>query len=235
MRSSPVSRSRAHAVLDTETSGLFRKDQPDTGPDQPRLASLAIIKTTPTWSISAEHNFYIKPTGWKMQPEATEANGLTDEFLQANGRPVEEALDLFISCVREGRVIGAFNVAFDIRVIRAELARLDKPSLADETMTVCAMLKCIGVVRAMNVETGRLRTPKLAEALAHFKIRQMGAHTAAGDAIGALQVLKMLEEIGINLSPQSIKERVWKEPRAPKEQAKARPQRAAQASWLDKP
>src|SRR5882672_12794597 len=91
----------AHAfgVLDTETSGLPRNGQ------WPRLAAFSMIRTSPTFSVQSEQLIYIKRDGWTMEPGATAVNGITDDFLDQNGVPLSEALDIFESVIRSDRVL----------------------------------------------------------------------------------------------------------------------------------
>lgn len=228
----------AYATIDTETSTMFNKELPDTADGQPRLASLSIVRASPTWATQNEHTFYVKPDGWEMHPDATAVNGLTTEWLTEHGTSVMTALQAFCACVAEGRVICGYNVGFDLRVIRAELERHNMPLLIDETLTLCAMQKCIGVVKKKDPETGRIIPPKLSEALAHFKIPQYGAHTSLGDAIGAQRILHQLSTIGVYLEPKTIGQRRQPKPQTQEEMfeiSKPKKQKrkpAAGPSWL---
>lgn len=192
----------AYGVFDTETSGLPRDGQ------QPRLAAFSLIRTTPTFSVQSEQLIYIKRNGWRMDPGATEVNGITDAFLDENGVPVSEALDMFEAAIRSDRVLVGFNIRFDIRVMRAEMERAGRDPLIERTLTLCMQKRLIGVCRLSYPEGSNrkgVKPPKLSEALAHFKIPQVGAHTAAGDSFGALELLKAASKIGLDLLPETIK------------------------------
>jgi DNA polymerase III subunit epsilon len=191
------------AVFDTETSGLFDFSKPADAPGQPRLAALAMIWTTPDLQVKREHAIFIKPEGWYMQPGAQKVNGLSQEFLMARGRPVIEALDLYESAVREGYVFAAYNSQFDTKVMRAEFRRAGKEDLFEKVKNVCVMRKNVGVCKIpyANGKPG-YKFPKLAEAMAHWKLEQRGAHTSLGDARSALALLRCLDSIGIDLTPE---------------------------------
>jgi DNA polymerase III subunit epsilon len=188
-------------VFDTETSGLFSKGAADD-PGQPRMASLAMIWTTPGFTVVRKEVLYIKPDGWVMDPGATAHNKLTDEFLMERGRPVAEALDLYESAIDDGYAFAAFNSQFDTKVLRAELRRAGRPDRFEETYNTCVMRKNIGICKLRKAGNKGAKMPTLAQALAHWKIEQYGAHTAMGDAWSALQLLKALDSIGIDITPE---------------------------------
>lgn len=209
-----------YAVIDTETTGLpLRGKQPDgspwpaDAPGQPRLAAFAMISTTPGLAVQREDMIYIKPDGWRMEAGATAVNGLTDAFLRKNGRPVAEALQLYTDAIKEGRIIVAFNEVFDCKIMRGELRRAGMPDLFEETYRICAMKRSAGVVKATNAR-GQFKTPRLAEAMSHFKIPQSGHHTALGDAQSALEITRMLMQIGIDMTPEIARAAVAPPPKA---------------------
>jgi DNA polymerase III epsilon subunit-like protein len=198
-------------IFDCETTGLpLRGKMPDGNPwpadhpGQPRMASLAMIWTTPTLAITKEKRWFIKPDGWKMEPGATAVNGLTDEFLHDNGVPVTEALDAYEQAIKDGHIFAAYNVVFDAKILRGELRRVGRSDYREQTPTLCIMKKSTGVVKATKAN-GQIKNPKLSEAMAHFKIQQTDAHTAMGDARSALAILRMLMQIGIDLAPDIVR------------------------------
>jgi DNA polymerase-3 subunit alpha len=202
----------AYGVFDTETNGLPRDGQ------QPRLAAFSLIRTSPTLSVQSEQLVYIKRDGWRMEEGATAVNGITDAFLDQHGVPVAEALDMYEAAIRSDRVMVGFNIRFDVRVLRAEMERAGRDPLIERTLTLCMQKKLVGVCRlSYPPESNRkgVKPPKLSEALAHFKIPQMGAHTAAGDSFGALELLKAATRIGLTLEPEVILDNKTKRPKSP--------------------
>lgn len=115
-------------VLDTETSGLFRYDRRADAEGQPRMIQLAlglISYSQAAPPFVAWHDFPIKPDGWAMDDElaAKMGHGMTQEWLLEHGHPVADALDLYESFLAQCDLIVGFNVAFDQKVMRAELRR----------------------------------------------------------------------------------------------------------------
>lgn len=127
-----------HLVLDTETSGLPRWNDPADAPGQPRIAELGLVYPDDLKIVRRER-FYIAPNGWKMDPGATAINGLTDEFLAANGDPIDWALDYYVEAIRGGHIAVAFNSQFDLKMVRGELRRAGMPDLFEETPNLCIM------------------------------------------------------------------------------------------------
>jgi DNA polymerase-3 subunit epsilon len=195
-------------IFDCETSGLplpgkgpDGKPHPADAPGQPRLASIAMIMTTPTLAVTNTFHTYVRPVGWTMHPGATKANGLTDEFLRENGADVLEALDAYEQAIREGHNFAAFNVVFDAKIMRGELRRAGRPDHYEETPTFCIMKASTGVCK-LKKANGGLKFPKLDEVCAHFKIERRSSHNAKADAGDALRVMRMLMQIGIDCTPK---------------------------------
>lgn len=228
----------AYAAFDTETTGLFLKDRPDTADGQPRLCSLSITRASPTWSTQSEDTIFIKPDNWLMDDgspmllmsaEVQAITGLSMDFLHEHGRPVKEALDLFISNVEEGRVFVGHGAKYDVRIMRAELARAGLDSYEDKLLMLCTMMKTVGILR-LRQENGSMKTPKLEEAMAHFKLPQSEAHTSRGDVTSVVSLCRRLSQIGIDLTPQLVPVKEFKEPKekkignikTPREKAKAK-------------
>lgn len=160
-----------------------------------------MIMTTSTLAVTNTFHSYVRPAGWKMDPGATRANGLTDEFLRENGADVSEALDAYEQAIRKGYNFAAFNIAFDAKIMRGELRRAGRPDHYEKTPTFCIMKASTGVCKLQKANGG-LKFPKLDEACAHFKIERRSSHNARSDAGDALRVMRMLMQIGIDCTPK---------------------------------
>ena len=141
-------------VIDTEGSGLFDYKRSADAEGQPRLAQLAMIRIDADGEVQGEANYYIKPDGWSMSPDATAINGLTDDFLNENGWPIVAVLGLYSAEIKSGRFVVAFNAQHDCKAIRAELRRAGLPDLFEETANVCVMRKANGVILRSNGKKG---------------------------------------------------------------------------------
>lgn len=206
-----------YVVFDTETTGIFQfKDKatgepiPADAPGQPRLASFAAIIADENGNEIMREKLYVKPDGWTMaefdeiaiaagKKPASEVNGLTDEFLQENGVPVAEILDLWEGYVHQGLGAAAFNAQFDTKMMRAELRRAGRDDLFEQTRNICLMRGLAPYGKeGLCIMRGFV---KLSEACEFFGIVNENAHDAMADAEAALEILKIL-----------IKDRRLKEP-----------------------
>lgn len=189
-----------YAIIDTETSGLFRfKDAngvpvPADDPSQPRLAHLAVILVDENLVEERAVDMYVRPNGWKMEPEAQAVNGLTDEFLAENGADILDVLDQYVRVIDAGYVIVAFNSQFDCKQMRGELRRAGMDDRFHQTPNICVMRASmsLGVKKA----GGGKGFPKLSDVCAHFGIELQDAHTAGGDARAAMEIFRRLHAMG---------------------------------------
>ena len=186
------------AVFDTETTGLFQfKDQttgepiPADAPGQPRMASFAAILTDERGVEIERTKFFVKPDGWTINDTyAAEVNGLTDEFLNANGVPVAEVLDYWAKLIERGLIAAAFNAQFDCKMMRAELRRAGRDDLFEKTKNVCLMRALAPYKReGLCIMRGMV---KLSEACSYFGIINENAHDAMADAEAARGILERL-------------------------------------------
>ncbi|MFE3839195.1 3'-5' exonuclease [Pseudogemmobacter sonorensis] len=193
-----ANRKPVHVTFDTETTGLFQfKDKatglpvPADAPGQPRLASFAAIIADAEGQEIERHKFYVKPDGWSIDgTEAGRVNGLTDAFLNENGVPVSEVLDIWNTWIDAGLQVSAFNAQFDQKMMRAELRRAGRDDRFEETKAFCLMraLAPYGP-EGLCISRGYV---KLSEACAYFGIVNENAHDAMSDAEANLRILQIL-------------------------------------------
>lgn len=189
-----------YACFDTETSGLFRfKDEngvpvPADDPSQPRLAHLAVFMLDEQLEVEGSIDLYVKPDGWTISAEASVVNGLTQEFLEANGVPIVQVLDRYAEVIDAGYIMVAFNAQFDLKQMRGELRRAGMDDRFERTPNICAMRASmkLGVQKA----NGGGGFPKLSDVCAHFGIDHEGVHTAGGDARACMEIFRQLHALG---------------------------------------
>ncbi len=176
-----------YAVADTETNGLFDFSKPADAEGQPRLAHLAMIvlRERAQW---AKVNVYIRPDGWRMTPETTAINGLTDDKLDEFGVPVRDALEIYCHLVDRGHVVVAYNADFDLKVLRGELRRAGMDDRYSKTPSICTMRPCTDICKIPKANGRGYKFPILAEAMRPFGLEQRDAHRALGDAQACLEL-----------------------------------------------
>lgn len=187
-----------YAVFDTETTGLFLFRDKETGetvpaddPRQPRMASFAVILADESGNEISREKHFIKPDGWSVDgTQAAEVNGLTDAFLEQNGVPVSDVLDLWEGFISKGLIVAAFNAQFDCKMMRAELRRAGRDDLFGQTRNTCLMR---GLAPYKNEGLCIVRGyVKLSEACDYFGITNENAHNSMADAEAALKILQNL-------------------------------------------
>lgn len=190
-----------YAVIDTETSGLFDFSKPADAEGQPRLAHLAMILLTEDLAEERISEIFVKPDGWKMSPEVAAINGLTMDVLNEKGAPVGDALAAYGQVIDDGYIIVAFNAQYDTKIMRGEMRRAKIDDRFERTPNICVMRGATDVCQVPKASGRGYKFPKLAEACAHFKIKQEDAHRAMGDARAALAIFLKLRELGVCPEP----------------------------------
>lgn len=188
-----------YAIFDTETNGLFRfKDAngvpvPADDPSQPRLAHLSMILLDEALAEERTIDLYVKPDGWAMTAEAGAINGLTTEFLAANGIPILDVLASYVEVIDAGYTMVAFNAQFDLKQMRGELRRAGMDDRFERTPNICVMRASMS--QGVKKASGGGGFPKLSDCCTHFGIANHGAHTAGGDARAALEIFRRLHAL----------------------------------------
>lgn len=199
-----------YAVIDTEGNGLFDFKKPADDPSQPRLASLGVVLLDDKLETIGEMELLVKPDGWKMTPDSTRVNGLTDEHLAANGQPIGAVLDVYAALIEQGYAIAAYGAQHDCKTMRGEFRRLGRDDLFEKTVNVCLMraLQPLKIPKA----SGKGGWPKLEDACRFFgiEVETEGAHSALGGAQRAAKVLVALAKRGA--LPEPIVHRAKNEP-----------------------
>lgn len=222
-----------YLCIDTEGTGLFVQRAPDgsvmpsDAPGQPRLCSIAMIELDENLAVTREFSTLIKPEGWEFddKSEAAQVNGLTAARLNAEGISIGDVLDRYTASVKAGFVLVAHNAQHDLRHMRAELRHAGRDDLFHETKNICtmrAMTNVCCILKANPRTDDDWKFPKLIEALDFIGYKNEGAHTALGDARGAVELLRymhgnsLLPEAGVHLA------KAGKPKSAPKKQRAAK-------------
>ncbi len=202
-------------VLDTETTGL----DPEAGDRVVELACLELEHRIPT---GRHFRRYLNPE--REMPEGARAvHGLDNEFLAQ--QPVfAEVVDEFLAFIGEAPLI-IHNAPFDLKFLKAELARIERPPLDSE--------------RAVDtLSMARQRFPG-AQASLDALCRRFGIDNTARKLHGALLDCELLAEVylelrggrqpGLNLNSAIGPTESAGTSGAPEAQAPARSERLARA------
>jgi DNA polymerase III epsilon subunit-like protein len=188
-----------YLVIDTETTGLFRFNDPAEAEGQPYLASVALLFCDDAFNLEHQWAALIRPDGWTMPDEAIAIHGLTNERLHAEGIDVSVPLAIYSGAIVTGRTIVAFNAWYDTKVMRGALRRARLPDLERDTQMLCVMEAMTGVC-CIPSRRGGYKWPRLAEAHVYlFGAEHEGAHGALPDALAALRIAREMRERGYPL------------------------------------
>jgi DNA polymerase III subunit epsilon len=117
-------------ILDTETTGFdFAAD---------RVVEIGALEYVDGRATGWTLHVYINP-GQPMPAEALAVHGLTDEFL-ADKPPFAAVADELVEFLAGARVV-AHNADFDIGMLAAELARLDRQPVWGEVVDTAALAR----------------------------------------------------------------------------------------------
>lgn len=186
-------------IFDTETSGLFDFRQPADAPGQPRLAQFSAILIGDDLAETDRINLYVRPDGWEMTAEAQAVHGLSTEFLKREGAPVDYVLGIYANLIDGGYIMAAYNAQYDLKVMRGEMRRAERPDLFEETPNTCLMRAAmkLGIKKA----GGGRGWPKLSDVATHFAFPIPNPHDAMGDAAAAARLFRVLHARGALIEP----------------------------------
>jgi DNA polymerase III epsilon subunit-like protein len=200
-----------YIIIDTEGTGLFRhRDEagnvvPSDAPGQPRMAAFGAVLVDADLNFQDQYHAYIQPFGWtnadgslmgEMPPEAFAVHGLSMEFLQQNGIPVEIALDVYRIAIGSGRAVLGYNQQHDGRTVRAELRHAGLDDLFEQTKNTCVMRSLQGAGIKIKKLNGKGGFPRLMDAAAHFGIPydETEKHDALRDVLVTHKIAQQIRE-----------------------------------------
>jgi DNA polymerase III subunit epsilon len=170
--------------FDTETNGLpidYKASYTEVD-NWPRVIQLGWILTDENGDVLSSKNLLIKPNGWQIPTEPFWIdNGFSQERSEAEGIPIEEALELFYQDKLQADTLVAHNLNFDHRIVWAEFIRAGREPRSGMNK-ICTMTKTTGLCR-IPAKNGRgFKWPQLKELYSFlFGNDFEGAHDAGAD------------------------------------------------------
>jgi DNA helicase-2/ATP-dependent DNA helicase PcrA len=158
-------------VIDVETTGISI--------DEDEIVEVAATRLL-RGEVVGKYDALIlnkKPVG-----DSERIHGLTDEYLKQHGRPANEVFSNLFDFVRDSLLVG-YNISFDTKIILSHARRSGVPTtdfIYEDVLPIAR--RCIS-----GVENYRLET--VARSL---DIIEEHAHTAIGDVVTTIEVLKKL-------------------------------------------
>ena len=154
---------KTRLFFDTETNGLpVRQWAPETDlKNWPRLVQLAGAVYEDE-RLFHEFNFIIKPEGWIIPDDAAEIHGITTATALEQGRDLSFVLREFTDYLNLCDEVICHNTAFDLKVVAAELIRMNIENDLMQKPATCTMKA--GLIRCnLHNRMGNPKNPKLVE------------------------------------------------------------------------
>jgi DNA polymerase-3 subunit epsilon len=170
--------SHGFIILDTETTGLGNDDQ---------LIELAVIDEYG----NVLHNERYRPTV-AISSGAASVHGITDEELINKPTFAQDAES--VKALLENKLVVIFNAKYDIKILHSTFKAFGLDSrFLDKIETHCAMYSAAKAYGATN----SYGTISLLNAFiaAGGNSKNMNAHSALGDCLATLQVMKNIAQI----------------------------------------
>ena len=183
--------------FDTETTGV------DVGVD--RIVTAAVVRRVGT--TTSVTSWLIDP-GVEIPTAASAIHGITTEHARAHGRPPAACLDeiagVLADALRADEPIVAFNAAYDLSLLDAELRRNGLPTLPTRIgRDVRVVLDPLVLDR--HLDRYRRGKRKLGDLCAHYAIGDpANLHTADVDVLATLDVLRALTRAFPEITTMSL-------------------------------
>jgi len=171
-----------YLFFDTETTGIPKnyKAPANDLENWPRLVQLGYLMYSKTGKLIASGDYIVLPKGFSIPVEASKVHGITTEIAIQVGKEINIVLEEFYSLVERADFLVAHNMAFDEKIIGAELLRNKFQNIIEKKIRICTMLTTVDYC-AIPGPYGN-KWPKLSEL--HLKLFGSdfeGAHNAFAD------------------------------------------------------
>lgn len=168
-----------YVILDTETTGLERGE----------IVQIALIDADGTVLLDT----LVKPVN-AIPPEATAVHGITDaDVVDA---PTWAEVTLEVQRILTGRNVIIYNAVYDRKMMHqsAEAADLLKVDWKELGQFWCAMEAFAEIFADWNDYRQSYRWQKLSKAAMCYAVKESGAHSALGDCLTTLAIVRAMAE-----------------------------------------
>lgn len=171
--------------FDTETTGVRVHSD--------RIVTAALVERTGTGATTTTVTTWLADPGVEIPDAAAAIHGVTTQIARRDGRPaadvVDEIAQRLADAQRAGVPVVAFNAAFDLTILDAELARYGLPTLPERLgRPVGPVLDPLVLDRGVDRYRKGKRT--LTDLCAHYRVAtEDELHRADADVAATLDVL----------------------------------------------
>ncbi|MCT9093426.1 3'-5' exonuclease [Streptomyces sp. ASQP_92] len=174
--------------FDLETTG--------TEPREARIVTAAIVEVRGA-DVVARHGWLADP-GIRIPAQASAVHGISSEHAASKGRPAAEVADEIAETLaahwRRGVPVVAYNAAFDLTLLAAELRRHQLPSLSDrlDGAPIGPVVDPYTIDRSVDRYRKGKRT--LEAVCVEYGVVLESAHDAGADALAAAHLAVAIAE-----------------------------------------
>lgn len=187
-----------YLFFDTETTGLpIDYKAPSSNVNNwPRLIQLSWVIADENCNVISTNDHIIYPNGFTIPNDVAILHGITNLKAKQLGEPIEKVLEGFLSDFNRATCIVGHNVAFDKKIIGAELIRLGMEDVMNSKPSICTMEASTDYCKIPDVYG--YKWPKLQELHAIlFGYEFNDAHNSMCDVKATLNCFKELKRIGV--------------------------------------
>ncbi|MCL6731143.1 3'-5' exonuclease [Streptomyces neyagawaensis] len=172
--------------FDLETTG--------TDPREARIVTGAVIEVKDGEPVG--HREWLADPGMEIPEEAVAVHGITNARATAEGRPADQVADaiaeVLVSYWKTGVPVVAYNAAFDLTLLSAELRRHGLPSLRDRLggSDPAPVIDPYTIDR--SVDRYRRGKRNLEAVCAEYGVPLDAAHDASADALAAARLARAI-------------------------------------------
>ncbi|MFG3497174.1 3'-5' exonuclease [Streptomyces sp. NPDC047928] len=172
--------------FDLETTG--------TEPLEARIVTAAVVEVGDGTAVRRRE--WLADPGVRIPEQASAIHGISSERAAADGRPAREVADEVADALTghwaRGVPVVAYNAAFDLTLLSAELRRYGLPSLSDRLggAPIGPVVDPYTIDRA--VDRYRRGKRNLEAVCAEYGVLLADAHDAAADALAAVMVARAI-------------------------------------------
>jgi DNA polymerase III subunit epsilon len=204
-----------HVLLfDTETNGLPKNWKASIMEldNWPRVIQLAWTLADQSGQILNRKEFLIKPNGWEIPVEEFwTRHGFATEISARDGTAMEGVLDEFLADQARAEFLVAHNIAFDHKVLGAELLRYGRRGR--KATRLCTMESSVDLCKIpfsgqrswLSKKDKTYKWPKLEELHMHLFGKDFDNKHQAGGDLGALEAcfFELVARGVLQLQPQN--------------------------------
>jgi len=130
-----------YLFFDTETTGLPKnwKAPVSDFDNWPRMVQLAFLLYDAEGNLMADGNYIVEPVGFTIPPESSLIHGISTERALKEGLPLKDVLLSFQEVMKHAEYLVAHNIAFDEKIVGAELLRCGLPNNLMTKRRFCTM------------------------------------------------------------------------------------------------